>query len=141
MKGLLLMILLFSFLEGESQEKLKPIVEIETGVARRKVFLYHPKWEHISPRIEQKSLYSNFVLGASYKGFAIKTQTYTYFYPNGGYTFRPWLGVYETSFSYTYKNFQFGAMHDCRHLIKSGQFPDMVYGGGKEHIYVRWKIK
>lgn len=120
----------------------EPIVELETGWATKKEFMYYSGKINDAPEIDKQSFYSNIVLGGTYKKFTLLTQTYTYYnHTDGDFTFSPWLAFYEIGLSYEYKFMTFGLKHDCKHLVQSMSSYNFKYGGGSNYIYVKFKIK
>lgn len=142
MKHTAFILLLFMSAHSFGQAVLQPIVELDGGFARRYEYMYVPKWESVAAKIDKSSLYTNFTLGAEYKKISLITQTSTYFNPSkDSYTFAPWLAYYEIKLFYSFKDIEIGATHNCKHLVKSTSSYNFEYGGGQEHVYIKWKIK
>lgn len=142
MKHTTFILLLFMSAHSFGQAVLQPIVELDGGYARRATYLYHLKFESLTPKVNRKSFYSNITLGAEYRNFTLKTQTYTYFnHKKNTYKFGPWLTEYKIELFYSFRNLSFGAKHSCLHSVKSKNSYNFEYGGGQEHVYIKWKIK
>lgn len=124
-----LMLLLSAIINA--QDKVCPIITIESGYSEKTLKLYYYQNSEETPKIDESSLYADLEIGAAYKGIKITTNTTTYFVPhiftnsrqkNGTpWQNAPYMSVYKIGLSYNIKNVEIGATHMCGHLVQSSQ--------------------
>jgi hypothetical protein len=127
------------FLPFIAMAQLKPIAELEFGYADKVVRL--TELNHISPKINKQSTYTNIVIGATWKGIEATFENETYIDFNEG-TFKPWLADYTFNLNYEYKGIVLGYKHNCIHMIKNrtNYYENVIYSGGYDKFYLKYKF-
>ena len=85
-------------------------------------------------------IYTDVILGATWKKFTLKQRTENYmgYYEGTSFTFKQINNT--TSLSYNYKTFEFGIEHYCSHPIVNNQIYDNYYRASYDKIYIKLKI-
>ena len=122
--------------------QVKPIVEVEGGyINRANAIFVSPYNTKIGDKLYKFPIYTNIILGATWKFLTFKTYTMNMFKNSGGIDFGTGQIDFTTNINATYKNFEFGYEHYCSHPIISDPTIQMSYfRSSYDKIYLKIKI-
>jgi hypothetical protein len=140
MKTIIISITLFLSINCMAQ--IKPIFEVAGGYnkfASSVMVNLNPNLRYAAT-IYKYPIYTDIIIGATWKKFTVKQRIENYFGYIKGTSFTPKQFLNTTTLFYTYNRFEFGFEHFCSHPIVNNQIYDNYYRASYNKLYIKIKI-